>query len=79
MESEGKFHMGDWKQAEQVARSAVLGRATPTNANDVNKQNGDIAMNGTNATSGIAETCVLRVMREALEARVIKDGSWQQE
>ncbi|EXJ83153.1 hypothetical protein A1O1_06772 [Capronia coronata CBS 617.96] len=68
MESEGKFTMDDWKQAERAARSAVLG--------SVNKQdNGDVTMNGTNITSGSSGNCLLDVIRQALEARVIKGGN----
>lgn len=72
MESEGKFNMDDWKRAGQAAREAVLG--------NVNKPDGgDIAMNGTNTTSGTSGICTLSVIREALEARVIKDESRRQE
>ncbi|EXJ77225.1 hypothetical protein A1O3_10383 [Capronia epimyces CBS 606.96] len=72
MESEGKCSVGDWKQAQQVARSAVLGT--------VNKQhNGDVAMNGTNTSSEYSGLGVLDVIRKALEARVIKDGGQRHE
>lgn len=79
MESEGKFDMDNWKQAEQVARSAVLGHDKNTNASEVDKQNGDSAMNGTDATTANSAISVLDVMREAMEARVIKDERWRQD
>ncbi|KAK5453598.1 exosome non-catalytic core subunit rrp46 [Exophiala xenobiotica] len=75
MESEGKFGMGDWKEAEQLARLAVLGSSHKTN---VNKQNGDVAMNGSD-TGGSPAICVLDVVRKAMENRVIKDEAWRQE
>ncbi len=78
MESEGKFSMAEWKEAEQVARLAVLGSSQKINAADINKQNGDVAMNGSD-TSGSAAICVLDVVRKAMEDRVIKDESWRQE
>jgi exosome complex component RRP46 len=78
MESEGKFGMDDWKEAEQVARLAVLGSSHKTNAANVNKQNGDVAMNGSD-TGGSPAICVLDVVRKAMEDRVIKDEAWRQE
>ncbi|EXJ69428.1 uncharacterized protein A1O5_07464 [Cladophialophora psammophila CBS 110553] len=91
MESEGKFSMESWQQAAHAARLAVLGHSvvtdartvtgTSTNASDVNKHsNGDVAMNGTDATTGNNSViCVLDVIRKAMEARVIKDESWRQD
>lgn len=76
MESEGKFTMPEWRQAEQVARSAVLGHSENSN---INKQNGDVAMDESDDTSRSSVTCVLDVLRKAVEARVIKDESWRQE
>ncbi|KIX05422.1 uncharacterized protein Z518_06294 [Rhinocladiella mackenziei CBS 650.93] len=83
MESEGKSTISSWKQAEQAARSAILGHIDySTNVSDVNKQNGDVAMNGTSTKGNTASNsviCVLDVMRKAMEARVIKDESWRQD
>ncbi|KAJ9614283.1 exosome non-catalytic core subunit rrp46 [Cladophialophora chaetospira] len=78
MESEGKFSMGNLKQAEQAARLAVLGHlANDTNASNATEhRNGDVAMNGTENSS---VTSMLDVMRKAMEARVIKDESWRQD
>ncbi|KIV83994.1 hypothetical protein PV11_05974 [Exophiala sideris] len=76
MESEGRFTMPEWKEAEQVARSAILGHKDPSN---VNKQNGDVSMDDGDDTSRSSVTCILDVIRKALEARVIKDENWRQE
>ena len=75
MESEGRFTMSEWKEAEQAARSAVLGHNDPSN---ISKQNGDVSMEGDD-TSRNSVTCVLDVVRKAMEARVIKDKNWRQE
>ena len=78
IESEGKFSMDHFKQAEQAARLAILGHlANDTNASNTNKQqNGDVAMNGTGSSSVVS---VLDVMKKAMEVRVIKDESWRQD
>ncbi|KAL2436190.1 hypothetical protein ABEF95_004502 [Exophiala dermatitidis] len=79
MESEGQFTLSQWRQAEQAARTAVLGNVGKPSTSAVNnKQNddGDVAMNGTNTTTTEnlnSATSVLDVIRKALEARVIKD------
>lgn len=73
MESEGKFDLESWKYAAQVARIAVLGHI-----NNTNHANGDVAMNGTNDTTGNADVSLLDVMRKAMEVRVIKDEQWRQ-
>ncbi|EHY53584.1 exosome non-catalytic core subunit rrp46 [Exophiala dermatitidis] len=79
MESEGQFTLSQWRHAEQVARTAVLGNVNKIVTSAVNnKQNddGDVAMNGTNTTTtenSNSATSVLDVIRKALEARVIKD------
>ncbi|OQV10105.1 3' exoribonuclease family, domain-containing protein [Cladophialophora immunda] len=87
MESEGKFSMESWQQAAHAARLAVLGhslRTDPipsTTEREANKQsNGDVAMNGTDGVTGNNSViCVLDVIRNAMEARVIKDESWRQD
>jgi len=79
MESEGTFNIQVWKHAEQVARSAILGKAGAERASDITKQNGDAALNRTNITSGNSAICVLDVMKKAMEARVIKDERWRQD
>ncbi|OAP55249.1 hypothetical protein AYL99_10222 [Fonsecaea erecta] len=83
MESEGKFSMESWEQASNAARLAVLGHSpiTGTTTREANKQsNGDTTMNGTNHSSGNNSViCVLDVIRDAMEARVIKDESWRQD
>ena len=78
MESEGNFKTADWKRAEEVARSAVMGASDVNKSNNNNKQNGDVSMNG-NVTSESSAICVLDVIRKALEERVIKDGRWRQD
>ena len=47
MESEGRFGMGGFKQAEQAARSAVLGHLAnnTSTTNTTKQQDGDVAMN----------------------------------
>ncbi|KIX96148.1 uncharacterized protein Z520_07926 [Fonsecaea multimorphosa CBS 102226] len=83
MESEGKFSMESWQQAAHAARLAILGHSsvTSTNARGGNQQsNGDVAMNGTDGTTGENSViCVLDVIRNAMEARVIKDERWRQD
>lgn len=77
MESEGNFKTADWTRAEEVARSAVLG-PSDINKSKNNKQNGDVAMNGSAASESSA-ICVLDVIRKALEERVIKDERWRRD
>ncbi|OAL30602.1 hypothetical protein AYO20_08689 [Fonsecaea nubica] len=87
MESEGKFSIEGWQQAAHTARLAVLGHSFVANSiantseRQANKQsNGDVTMNGTDgATGNNSVICVLDVIRNALEARVIKDESWRQD
>ncbi|KAH0848972.1 hypothetical protein AYO21_08702 [Fonsecaea monophora] len=87
MESEGKFSIEGWQQAAHTARLAVLGHSfvanstTSTSDRQANKQsNSDVTMNGTDgATGNNSVICVLDVIRNALEARVIKDESWRQD
>jgi exosome complex component RRP46 len=76
MESEGKFTMSDWKQADRVARSVVLDHLANTITSDnINDHNGgDVAMNGTPDT--LARS-VIDIFVKALESRVIKDESWR--
>ena len=78
VESEGIFSMDKWRQAEQAARIAVLGHlANTTNASNINhRQNGESATNGTGTDPTIS---VMDMIRNALEARVIKDESWRED
>jgi hypothetical protein len=73
MESEGKFDLADWKTAEAVAKSMVLGHDAAS------KEDGDIAMNGTDTTTDHAATSVLAAIRKAMEEKVLRDESWRQE
>lgn len=78
MESEGNFKPSDWGRAEEVARSAVLGTSDINKSQNNNKQNGDVAMDGS-AASESSVICVLDVIRKALHERVIKDERWRQD
>jgi exosome complex component RRP46 len=77
MESQGRFSMDHFKQAEQAARLAIIGHLSNTaDQHLANKQDdGDAAMNGIGDSSAVS---VLDVMRRALHERVIKDERWRQ-
>jgi exosome complex component RRP46 len=76
MESEGKFNMPDWKQADQIARSVVLGHLANTITSDsINNHNGGDA--ATNGTPDTLARSVMDIFAKALEVRVIKDESWR--